>query len=135
MQNHNIGAKWCIERGDSDYVEGEMCPVCEPERANTFELVSVGEAIVEDRQHIYGPVLETFPRIAQVWSGILGVEVGATDVPLMLIGMKTVRAQVTPNYSDSSDDIEGFLDIFRQLVGPDMVQARTVEEYRSKRAG
>ena len=96
---------------------------------------SAGEELVEGRRGVYGDPTETFPRIAQVWSGILGHEVSATDVPLMLIGLKAVRTQVCPDYSDNSDDIEGFLDIFRELVGPDMIQARLVSEYLEKKRG
>jgi hypothetical protein len=50
-----------------------------------------------------------------------------------LIGMKLVRTKETPDYSDNSDDVEGYLDIFRKLVGKDMVHARTVNEYIEKR--
>jgi hypothetical protein len=75
-----------------------------------------------------------FARAAQIWSGIIGHEVNATDVPLMLIGYKVLRAQFTPDYSDNSDDIEGYLDIFRELVGKDMVHARSVTEYLELKA-
>jgi hypothetical protein len=43
--------------------------------------------------------------------------------------LKLVRTSHTPDYSDNSDDIEGYLDIFRKVVGEDMVHARTVSEY------
>lgn len=85
--------------------------------------------VIDRRVEVYGDPTETFVRIAQVWTGILGHEVTAYDVPLLLIGMKAVRTQVTPDYSDNSDDIDGYLDIFRKLVGPDMVEARSVAEY------
>ena len=71
----------------------------------------------------------TFPQIALVWSGIIGAPVKATDVPLMLMGMKLVRTAQAPDYSDNSDDVEGYLDIFRQLVGDDMIEARSVNDY------
>lgn len=89
---------------------------------------NVGE-VIDGRVSVYGEPVEGFCRIAQVWSGILGREVSATDVALCLIGMKAVRTQVTPNYSDNSDDIEGYLDIFRKIVGEDMIHARSVTEY------
>ena len=47
----------------------------------------------------------------------------------MMMGLKLVRTQNAPDYSDNSDDIEGFLDIFRAIVGDDMVHARTVSQY------
>lgn len=89
---------------------------------------TVGE-VIDQRVQVYGNPVETFARIAEVWSGILGVTVDATDVPLCLIGMKLVRTTQAPDYSDNSDDVEGYLDIFRQLVGEDMIHARSVKEY------
>ena len=89
---------------------------------------TVGD-VIDGRVGVYGDPTVTFGRIAEVWSGILGVHVNPVDVPLCLIGMKLVRTQVTPDYSDNSDDVEGYLDIFRQLVGEDMIQARTVSDY------
>lgn len=95
----------------------------------------VVDELIDRRKQVYGQPTETFPRIAQVWSGISGHPISALDVPLMLIGLKAVRTQVTPDYSDNSDDIEGFLAIFRELVGEDMVKARLVSEYIEKKFG
>ena len=96
-------------------------------------LASVTSEVVDGRVSVYGDPVEGFARIALVWSGILGVEVQPAQVPLMMLGMKAVRASVTPDYSDNSDDIEGYLDIFRKVVGEDMVHARSVSEYLAKR--
>jgi hypothetical protein len=93
------------------------------------------DELIDRRRQVYGEPTETFPRIAQVWSGISGHEISALDVPLMLAGLKAVRAQVCPDYSDNSDDIEGFLAIFRELVGDDMIHARLVSEYIEKKYG
>lgn len=90
--------------------------------------------LIDGRVSVYGNPIDTYTRIAEVWSGILDHSVTATDVALCMIGMKLVRTQVTPDYSDNSDDVEGYLDIFRKVVGDDMVQARTVSEYLEKRA-
>jgi hypothetical protein len=96
---------------------------------------STVDEVIDQRVAIYGDPTQTFGRIAEVWSGIIGHHVNAVDVPLMLMGMKLVRTQVTPDYSDNSDDIEGYLDIFRQLVGEDMVHARLTSEYLEKKNG
>ena len=90
---------------------------------------SIPEEVVDGRTSVYGDPTETFSRIAKVWSGILGHTVNPTDVPLCLMGMKIIRTTQAPNYSDNSDDIEGYLDIFRKLVGEDMIHARSVAEY------
>jgi len=47
----------------------------------------------------------------------------------MLAGYKLVRAAKAPDYSDNSDDVEGYLDIFRKVVGEDMIHARSVTAY------
>lgn len=93
------------------------------------------EELIDRRVQVYGDPTDTFVRIAQVWSGIIGVEVQPTSVPLMMIGMKAVRTTQAPDYSDNTDDIEGYLDIFRKLVGPDMIHARSVSDYVEKKWG
>lgn len=85
--------------------------------------------LIDQRVALYGEPVDGFERIAKVWSGILGHEVRADQVSLCLIGLKAVRASVSPDYSDNSDDIEGYLDIFRKSVGEDMIHARTGAEY------
>lgn len=104
-------------------------------KANGKQQTGIVDEVIDRRRQVYGEPKDGFPRIAQVWSGILGHEVTAFDVPLMLIGLKAVRTQITPDYSDNSDDIEGFLAIFRELVGEDMVHARLVSEYIEKKYG
>lgn len=95
---------------------------------------AMGE-LIDRRVQVYGEPTETFARIAQVWSGILGHEVNPVEVPLMMAGMKMVRAQVMPDYSDNSDDIAGYMDIFKKIVGPDMIHARTVNEFIEQKWG
>ena len=85
--------------------------------------------LITQRRQVYGDPEETFIRIAQVWSGIIGHHINPVEVPLMMEGMKLVRTQVCPDYSDNSDDIVGYNDIFKLLVGEDMIHARSVDEY------
>lgn len=91
--------------------------------------------VIDRRVQVYGDPTSTFVRIAQVWTGILGHEVQPVEVPLLMAGLKTVRAQVMPDYSDNSDDIDGYMDIFRTIVGEDMIHARTVNEFIEKKWG
>ena len=96
---------------------------------------NVVDEIVDSRVSVYGDPVQTFARIAEVWSGILGVPVSAHQVPLCLIGLKLIRTTETPDYSDNSDDVEGYLDIFRAIVGDDMVHARSVSDYLAQVEG
>lgn len=119
---------------DARLEDGSSTELFYTEIANGNRDGNLGE-VIDRRIQVYGEPTETFPRIAQVWSGIKGVEFSAYEVPLMLMGLKLVRTQVTPDYSDNSDDVEGFLDIFRRLIGEDMVKARLVSEYIEKKFG
>lgn len=89
----------------------------------------VGE-VIDGRRGVYGEPTNTFPRIAAMWDAIVdGQPIQGWHVPLMMIAAKTIRTVEAPDYSDNSDDIEGFLAIFRELIGEDMIHARSVVEY------
>lgn len=89
---------------------------------------TVGE-VIDERVNVYGDPVETFARQAQAISALLDHEVHAWQVPLIMIMVKMVRVTEAPDYSDNSDDIEGYLDIFRKVMGEDMIHARSVKEY------
>ena len=91
------------------------------------------EEVIDGRRSVYGNPEEVFPRHAQVWSAIIGTPVTPEQVALCLIGYKLIRTADAPDYSDNSDDIEGYLDIFRKIVGDDTVHARSVSEYLEKK--
>lgn len=85
--------------------------------------------VVDGRRSVYGEPSISFPLVAQVWSGILGTEVRPDQVPLLLIGYKLVRASECPEYSDNIDDVEGYAKIFREVMGEDLINARSVAEF------
>lgn len=89
--------------------------------------------LVDRRRRVYGNPTETFARIAQMWSGLIDHKIEPYQVPLMMVAMKLVRTDVTPDYADNSDDISGYMDIFRQIIGDDMIRARTVDEFIEKK--
>lgn len=94
----------------------------------------VGE-VIDGRRGVYGEPTNTYPRIAAMWQALLdGNEVQGWHVPLMMIAAKMVRTVEAPDYSDNSDDIEGYLAIFRELIGEDMIPARSVSEYLELKA-
>ena len=87
------------------------------------------DELIEQRKQVYGEPVETFARVAQMWTGLIGHEIQPCEVPLMMAAYKMLRTQVCPEYSDNSDDIDGYMDIFRTVVGTDMIKARSVEEF------
>jgi len=91
--------------------------------------------VIEGRRSVYGDPTDTFVRIAAMWSALLGEEeaVLSWHVPLMFIAAKMIRTVEAPDYADNSDDIEGYLAIFRELIGDDMIHARSVDEYLEKK--
>ena len=93
--------------------------------------------VIDGRRSVYGEPTDTYPRIAAMWSAILGNEdeVKSWHVPLMFIAAKVIRTAECPDYSDNSDDIEGYLAIFREIIGDDMIHARSVTEYLTYKAG
>lgn len=97
-----------------------------PPIARETEIV---QELITDRRSVYGHPEDVFVRHAQVWSGVLGVEVRPDQVALCMMAYKLVRTSVTPDYSDNSDDIEGYLDIFRGIIGEGMIHARDTEDY------
>jgi len=98
------------------------------------ESSEVVNEVIDGRRGVYGEPTDTFNRMAQMISGLLGVEIHAWQVPLIFIITKMVRTNQCPDYSDNSDDIEGYLAIFRELIGDDMVHARSVDEYLGEMA-
>jgi hypothetical protein len=84
---------------------------------------------IDYREKVYGEAVECWTRIAEVWSGILGHHVNPVEAVLCMQGMKLVRTQYAPDYSDNVDDVEGYGVILRKIVGPDMIHAKSVTEY------
>lgn len=98
-----------------------------------FDAANLVREVIDGRIQVYGDPVVGFTRIAEVWTGILGFRVEPEQVPLMLSGMKLVRTSITPEYSDNSDDVDGYMDIFRRVMGDRIIHARTVDEYLEKR--
>ena len=68
-----------------------------------------------ERRDAYGAVEESFIRIAQVWSGILGNRtVTAREVCLMMTGLKLCREANAPK-ADNVDDACGYLGLLAEL--------------------
>lgn len=85
--------------------------------------------LLDSRLAVYGDRKKNMEDVANVWSGILGVTVRPDQVPLLMSGYKLVRASNTPDYADNIDDSDGYNEMFREIIGDDMIHARTTDEY------
>lgn len=95
--------------------------------------MSDARKLTDGRKVVYGEPIGNMTRIAALWSVLFGTEINAWQVPLALAMMKIDRTSQTPDYSDNSDDVDGYMDLFRQVIGKDMVLAKTVDEYLEKK--
>ena len=60
------------------------------------------------RRQDYGPAIESFERIAKMWSAILDTPVTAEQVAMCQAALKMARLFQTPNHTDSWVDIVGY---------------------------
>lgn len=91
--------------------------------------------LLDSREEVYGDRVSNMENVAKIFSGILGTEVRADQVPLLMIGYKTFRASQTPDYEDNIKDIEGYGLMFREVIGEMMIKAVNTDEYvAAKRA-
>jgi hypothetical protein len=79
------------------------------------------ESITHDRAADYGDPRISFDRIALMWSAITGADITAQQVAHMMIALKLVRLQHTPNHLDSIVDVVGYARC-AVLCGPDEVR-------------
>ena len=85
--------------------------------------------LLGSRREVYGDRIENMENTAKIWSGFLRHEIQAWQVPVMMALYKIYRMSHAHDYSDNIDDAKGWLKMFEEIVGDDMVMARTVEEY------
>jgi len=69
-----------------------------------------------DRRDDYGPLRESFERIAMVWSGILKAHVTTEQVALCMIGVKIVR-EANKHKDDNVVDLYGYTLCYERLTG------------------
>ena len=94
------------------------------------------DELLESRRDVYGDRVQNMERTAALWSALLDVEIKDWQVPLMMSAYKMLRTFQTPDYSDNSDDIDGWKKMFVEVMDANhggIVHARTVEEYERKK--
>ena len=65
------------------------------------------EIIAGPRRKAYGPVEQSFERIALIWSGVYRKPITAKQVALMMIGLKLYR-ESNSHHRDNLVDILGY---------------------------
>jgi len=75
-------------------------------RISQFDLAA--ETITHEREKDYGPPLQSFTRIAALWSALLGIEITAQQVAHMMILLKVSRLQNTPHDLNTLIDVVGY---------------------------
>ena len=67
------------------------------------------------RQQMYGHPIHNMRRTAQIWSGILGLDVTEEEVALCMIGVKLARESFRPQ-RDNLVDISGYGLVYEQIL-------------------
>jgi len=85
--------------------------------------------LLEGRKATYGDRVKNMEAVAAMWSALKGVHFEPWEIPLLMSAVKMHRIFQSPDYGDSVDDVDGWMQMFREVMGDDLIQVRTVEEY------
>jgi hypothetical protein len=80
------------------------------------------EKVLKDREFYYGDAGESFHKVAELWSSILGVELEAPDVMMCMIALKLCREINNPK-KDNVIDMIGYLKLYSDEVDHDSFEA------------
>lgn len=95
--------------------------------------IDATDELLASRREVYGDRVSNMERTAALWSALLGFTIEDWQVPLMMSAYKMLRTFETPDYSDNTDDIDGWKKMFVEVMEANhggIIQARTVEEYQ-----
>jgi hypothetical protein len=84
-----------------------------------YMLQQAHEIIYGARQQEYGPALENFQNIADLWSVILKTEVTADQVAMCMIQVKVARLIQAPGHFDSWMAIAGYAGCKEKMMNGD----------------
>ena len=71
-------------------------------------LDNAAEAVLKNRQELYGKPEDGFAGIAAIWSVLLGRKIASHEVALCLAALKMVRAMNSPARGDNWVDMAGY---------------------------
>lgn len=74
------------------------------------------EIIHGQRLEEYGDASESFQRLADLWTPILGVQVTPAQVALCLVQLKILRLLHTPDHTDSWVDAAAYIALGAEVV-------------------
>lgn len=80
-------------------------------------LAAAEQAIIVDRDATHGAVKVNFTSVASIWSTRLGVTITPTQVAIMLVDLKTVRAWGNPSHGDNWVDVAGYAACGGEIAG------------------
>lgn len=82
------------------------------------EILDTAKTLINnDRAVTYGDAHKMHEVIAEMWSAILGVEISATQVALMMAALKLARAASNPNHADNFIDAAGYIALAGEMAG------------------
>jgi hypothetical protein len=81
-----------------------------------YELLNDAAKTVTDRGANYGTPAENFERIAVLWTALLGHEVSAAQVAMMMAAVKMARLCADEKHMDSWIDIAGYAACGAEIV-------------------
>ncbi|QOC56098.1 hypothetical protein SEA_ZHENGYI_6 [Microbacterium phage Zhengyi] len=90
-----------------------------------------------DGRAAYGDRVQNMKDQAAMINAYLGGrQVEAHDVPIIFVLVKAHRLGKMPDYADNYNDIDGYMQIAREVIGDNMIEAATAKEYQEiKRRG
>lgn len=77
-------------------------------KIRTQVLETADQLINGDRNASYGDALDSFTRIAAMWTASLGVTITPAQVAMMLALLKVSRLSASPDHEDSWIDLAGY---------------------------
>lgn len=80
------------------------------------------QAVTVDRAATYGAAESSFSSLAALWSARIGVPLSMTQVAIMLIDLKTVRAWSNPGHIDNWVDMAGYAACGGEIADPEAIE-------------
>ena len=91
-----------------------------------MDIVSEAKKLISgDRRKAYGPVEESFQRVANMWTAIAGQPISREQVALMMVAFKLSR-EANSHKDDNIIDAVAYLLLYEQLTNLQKTRIRPV---------